>query len=434
MSIKKPVYDIIIVGGGIAGLYMAYKLRNTNKSILIIEKDSRYGGRIETKYNQNGNEKLQYDAGPARISRNHNRTLQLIKSLKLETIKIKPNKEYKHIHSDKTVEIQNDISAKYSKYIIKESAKYSKTYLQSVKFVDLCEQILGIEKTQEFKNMFGYDAEFTYCNAYDAIEMFKKDFQNIGTYFVMKDGLSSVINTLLDKLKEYSHITLVQNTEIKKFKYVQSTQLTRLYTTHTSNKSYDSGIIIWAIPKNPLAKINGWSKSQQDLFNSVEPISLHRIFCQFPHKNGKSWLSTVPRTTTNDGLRQIIPLNGEKGFTQLYSDSYWADYWNIKYTHSKKDFIQELVLHLHTVFPEYKTIPEPTYIDSVYWSEGVHMWKAGFNSDIYYDKIQHVSDTTNSNPTVMFIIGEAFSKHQCWIEGAIESADDVYSSVIKTLC
>jgi len=432
MPVEKQEYDIIIIGGGIAGLYMAYKLIDTKKSILIIEKEQRYGGRIYTKYNQNGNEKLQYDAGPARISINHHKTLNLIKLSKLEIIKIKPKKEYIQINKNNTLEIKADISSKYSKLVINESANYSKDYLQSVSFYDLCIKILGKDKTEEFKNMFGYDAEFIYCNAYDSTEMFKKDFQNIGTYFIIKNGLSSLINYLLAKLKEHSNIHIIHNTEIRRFKYLTNNTntythtMTRLYTT--TKNTYDGRIIIWAIPKQPLSKITGWLKETKALFSSVEPISLHRIFCQFPHKNNTSWVSDISRTTTNDGLRQILPLSSEKGFIQIYCDSHWADYWNSKINRSKIESTKEILSHLHTVFPKLKSISMPTYVDSVFWQEGVHMWKPGFNSDVYYDKIQHI-DPIHS----IFVVGEAFSKHQCWIEGAVESVEDIYPCIISKL-
>ena len=41
-------YDIIIVGGGISGLFMAYKLSSTDVSILLVEKQKKLGGRIQT--------------------------------------------------------------------------------------------------------------------------------------------------------------------------------------------------------------------------------------------------------------------------------------------------------------------------------------------------------------------------------------------------
>lgn len=42
--------DIIIIGGGISGLYCAYRIlkREPSKKVLVLEKTNRLGGRIET--------------------------------------------------------------------------------------------------------------------------------------------------------------------------------------------------------------------------------------------------------------------------------------------------------------------------------------------------------------------------------------------------
>ena len=41
-------YDIVIVGGGISGLFLGYKLVDTDLNILILEKEKEFGGRIHT--------------------------------------------------------------------------------------------------------------------------------------------------------------------------------------------------------------------------------------------------------------------------------------------------------------------------------------------------------------------------------------------------
>ena len=60
-------YDYIIIGGGISGLYMAYKLSEIHsKTVLLLESTNRFGGRIETKMRDN----VQYELGAARFSNN----------------------------------------------------------------------------------------------------------------------------------------------------------------------------------------------------------------------------------------------------------------------------------------------------------------------------------------------------------------------------
>jgi monoamine oxidase len=45
------VFDVVVVGAGVAGLYAAYLIRRNNKAlrVVVLEASSRIGGRILTK-------------------------------------------------------------------------------------------------------------------------------------------------------------------------------------------------------------------------------------------------------------------------------------------------------------------------------------------------------------------------------------------------
>ena len=88
-------YDLIVVGGGVAGLYSIYKYLlsidkiNKNKisgkekiipKILLLESSDRLGGRLHTIKNKN----QVYVAGGARFSENHKLLFELIRTFKLE--------------------------------------------------------------------------------------------------------------------------------------------------------------------------------------------------------------------------------------------------------------------------------------------------------------------------------------------------------------
>ena len=116
------MYDLIVVGGGIAGLYTIYKylelVKEKNKliktknnkikpRILLIESTSRLGGRIHTiiklnKENPNDKNKkpLVYEAGGARFSKKHKLLFELIKDFKLESKLYPLNSEKVFISSD----------------------------------------------------------------------------------------------------------------------------------------------------------------------------------------------------------------------------------------------------------------------------------------------------------------------------------------------
>src|SRR5210317_767012 len=73
----------IIVGAGITGLYLAYKLiknKNVNPDdILIIEKSNRVGGRIYTYQNKG----YKYDVGAGRLGKKQKLVMKLIKEFNL---------------------------------------------------------------------------------------------------------------------------------------------------------------------------------------------------------------------------------------------------------------------------------------------------------------------------------------------------------------
>ena len=67
------IYNTVIIGGGISGLYLNYKLLKTkkNKSTLLIEKNKRLGGRIYSYKTKIRNVQYSMEAGAGRFSENH---------------------------------------------------------------------------------------------------------------------------------------------------------------------------------------------------------------------------------------------------------------------------------------------------------------------------------------------------------------------------
>lgn len=112
-----------------------------------------------------------------------------------------------------------------------------------------------------------------------------------------------------------------------------------------------------------------------------------------------------------------------------YSDTRYADEWKRHADKGQKHLETRLLKHLRTVFPGDPDIPAPMWIRSYYWPEGVHLWKRGIDVDEVMPKVQFISGKDGR----VFIAGEAYSKIQGWIEGALESVDDIMSAVMKVV-
>ena len=75
------------------------------------------------------------------------------------------------------------------------------------------------------------------------------------------------------------------------------------------------------------------------------------------------------------------------------------------------------------LFPD-KSIPKPTYFKCHLWTEGVHFWRKGSDSQKIFKKILNPEKN-------IFICGEGFSLNQAWIEGALDTSDRVVSVINK---
>ena len=87
---EEESYDIIILGGGIAGIYTFYQLiKNKNpifsqKRILLLEKTGRLGGRVYSINPYKNHPEDIIEAGAGRFSQKHILLNKLIRDLNLE--------------------------------------------------------------------------------------------------------------------------------------------------------------------------------------------------------------------------------------------------------------------------------------------------------------------------------------------------------------
>ena len=75
------MYDYVIIGGGISGLYMNMKLLDKTKNILLLEGNNYFGGRIY-QYNDSKNN-VSFPAGAARFNKSHIHVIKLLKYFNL---------------------------------------------------------------------------------------------------------------------------------------------------------------------------------------------------------------------------------------------------------------------------------------------------------------------------------------------------------------
>jgi len=81
--IQDSTYDIVIIGAGLCGLALAYRLRDSDRKILLLESRSRLGGRIETHTSSKG---TSIELGATWLGDKHHALVALLKELEIEVV------------------------------------------------------------------------------------------------------------------------------------------------------------------------------------------------------------------------------------------------------------------------------------------------------------------------------------------------------------
>ena len=173
------MYDIIIIGGGIAGLYVTYEFnkRDPSSKLLLLESSNRLGGKIKTKYSNSNDKKIKYETGPWRVNYTHHRLNNLIDKFKLTRLPIKLDlKTETNLGSKKSFKNKPGLS------------------ILDTKFVDSAEIIQAVKDNiaTGYYDLFDMDSS---TNAYDV-----KAINKIQNYFVIEEGLSEIVNRISESI------------------------------------------------------------------------------------------------------------------------------------------------------------------------------------------------------------------------------------------
>lgn len=404
------LYDIIILGGGIAGIYTTYKLlkKDPTLSILLLEATDRFGGRVYT------TPKYHFEAGAGRFSNNHPLLLELIQELGLENKMIKISSSNKYFPINHQTKNRKDDGIKK---VIQSSKREKKSYLQTISFIDYATKILSKEEVKYILDSFGYYSELVIMNAHDAIQLMH-NLDNKNQFYVLKDGLSQIIEEMIKKIKQ-TQCLLKRNHKVTKIKREKS-----IYSLETEHgKIFYTNKIIAALPKQVIEKLTFFNSLNPDL-KYIICAPLCRIYSKFKDKD-KEWMKDLPKFTTNNNLRMVIPINPEKGTIMIsYTDNKFADYWQKLY---KKEGIEKVDEKIAENMKQSINIttPKPEKTMIYYWSCGVGYWGIGADSHAISQKMIQPFQKEE-----VYICGEHYSeRNQQWIEGALETS----ISVLKKL-
>lgn len=365
------MYDYIIVGGGISGLYCAIHLSN----VLVLEETNSWGGKIKKHYHP------KYE-GATRFHKKHKLLWNLIKQFKLTPYRI--NQPLDSISESEPVSIEDYLMKRIRiNHIHSESSFYKK-----------CVEVMGESDALHFVYALGYH-EMYFLNAYDSLHSFSPDYCQ--EYYVLKEGMNELCLRMVNVIKGKG--TCLLNHPVKKITRTEG---------YVKVDGYEGKRVIITLPP-PLFKRFPILSPYDSIAPTLVGPPLLRIYAKYPNP---VWFESIdilcPRVLyMHDGILLILYVKEEDMIKFTYQGK-------LKREHELRVALQD---ELTTLFPFLKIkIPPPLWIKPYLWEPGIHGW------------LRYPIETFPEIEKV-FVCGDAFSTRYSWIEGALESAESILHKI-----
>lgn len=433
---KHKVYDYIIIGSGIAGLYSAYKLLNKNPKlkILILEKNSKknIGGRIgNILFNDS------YVVSGAGIGRENKDTLlkKLLNNLDIKYNTFLSTRHYSNNIIDKCNTKNTFIKLKniFDKYI--KNKKLFNKYIKNKTFKYFGTKILGKKEYNNFITCSGYT---DYENADIKDTLYHYNFDDNYSDFT---GMAINWNLVKDKLVQFiGSKNIITNCNVEKIKNIKNKNNNYykiLCNENNKNKLFYTNKIIIATTVETVKKL----LPKYKIYNNIKPNNFLRLYAKFSNNSInilKKYISGY--TIVNTPLQKILPINSDKGIYMIsYSDNNKAKYLhkiifdklnkNKKYINSdtiniiKNKFLNnyfEKLLKKSLNIDKNENIKINKLME-IYWNIGTHYYSP-IDHNKYKNRKQFIKKIQYPEKNI-YVVGEMVALDQGWVEGTLSSVE-----------
>lgn len=369
----------VIVGGGISGLYAAYKLVNKNvQNIHLYEASDRIGGRIyENRFHD-----FNVPLGASMIRLTDNNIIRLCQELNLDLKKVEATLMSKE--SDFINDMIEKIINKFDPSVISANTTV----------MEFLQRNFTSEEVQKYIDNSIY-RDYLQSNIHEYLFHYPitDHLQEPLSGFVVKGGYSRLIDALYNAIKDKVQIHL--NTPILRV------SAHHVFDGNMNRKRYRQ--LYWTITEQNKHLI-GQVINNPTMMNNIYGVPFLKMYAHVENAN------QYPSVVVGGLLGKLFPM-GKNILMVAYTD---GDYATKLYDNILGKSKQEVINYIQQQVRQLDGFENVVIGDVVahYWSVGIHQ---------YRKLVEHTRQKYNN----IYLLGEAISFNQGWAEGAVEMVDNV---------
>jgi|GEM_PF-6472356 len=416
--------DFIIIGGGIAGLYTGYKLKQSgHQDILVLESNDHVGGRMHTL----SIEGQAISTGAEFLLTTYKHTQQLIKALHIESEVLPMHHDSLTFYKDgkyyqfKKHHLLKSLNTKYlswytklklSAFVFLHSIKFLKTDIYDFPGQSKDSRNLYQMSSEEITPQFAagiIDPMFASIFGYSASEMLPEYL-----YYAAKMVLGGQMFTFKQGI-DYLPKRLAQELNVELNAQVKTITRHPNYVEVVLNKGaiYQAKQIIIAIPGTAVTAIlQNPTQHEQKFFEQVEYKPITKVWWRLPHKLSslKDHVRFADDTVNIRSINYEEPINGWHYYT--------CDLRNanaLKYYDTSLELKQLLQPFLGT-----KAVEQLEFVNSFYWAKAIAKFTRSYTNELS-EFLKH-----NGKDKQVHYVGDYISGS--FIDGAMHSVEILFQN------